>query len=460
MAFVFKESGRFRLVWDACILIGIVVSVILIPYQIAFQHIIFGLGSETVYLLDLLFLVDIALNFFTSYRHGGKEVTQRHLTVRHYLRTFFVVDLLANLPLDSLLLAHPDVMVSGVSLVLILRGLRLLRIVRLYVIVRRWELQGLLNPGILRIGKFVGTVMILIHWIACAWFLTAFVDRFPADSWAVNEGIENAVPGVQYVRSLYWAITTMTTVGYGDITPGRTVEYVLAMFVMLLGASMYAFIIGNIASLFSNLDSAKAAHWNRIESVAQYLHYRHTPSELSEKVRNYYEYLWATHRGLKEEAFLDDLPGPLRLEVLLHLTRDLLENVPLFKYSSPTLRNVLLDALNPQTYAPQGYIIQEGEVGNEIFFISNGQVEITSDGGEKHHGILQAGDYFGDLALILNERRSASVKTLTYCEVFVLNGVDFNRIKASYTEFREVLTKMSSDRSEKLEALILDGVIL
>jgi voltage-gated potassium channel len=52
------------------------------------------------------------------------------------------------------------------------------------------------------------------------------------------------------------------------------------MLVMLLGASIYAFIIGNIASLFVSLDSAKANFWNRIEAVNQYLRSRRTGQKL------------------------------------------------------------------------------------------------------------------------------------------------------------------------------------
>jgi hypothetical protein len=56
--------------------------------------------------------------------------------------------------------------------------------------------------------------MLFIHWIACAWYLGAFIDNFPEDCWVVTAGIRDADPTTQYIRSLYWAIVTMTTVGY------------------------------------------------------------------------------------------------------------------------------------------------------------------------------------------------------------------------------------------------------
>jgi voltage-gated potassium channel len=252
----------------------------------------------------------------------------------------------------------------------------------------------------------------------------------------------------------------MATVGYGDITPHRDLEYVFSILVMLMGASTYAFIIGNIASLASNLDAARAAFFNRTEAISQYLRSRQVPPRLNDQVRDYYEYLWARHRGVKEEVLLEDLPASFRLNLLQYLTRDLLDKVPLFKYCSPVLRNELLMSLKTETYAPGVMIAREGEIGKEIYFLSHGKVEISSEDGKDIHGTLEDGDYFGDLSLILKERRTASVKALTYCEVFILTKRDFDQIRNEYPEFREVLKKVSSEKTEKVVQLLLKGVTL
>ncbi|MFC1712927.1 ion transporter [Candidatus Poribacteria bacterium] len=455
-----RHNSSFRIIWDLLILILIFVSCTIIPFQVAFQHVVSISGTMILVLIDLLFFTDIFLNFFTSYRHQGSVITDKKKMASHYLRTLFALDIVANIPLDIILLGIRGVSISSVSVVLLFRTFRLLRIVRLFVIFRRWEDLSWTNSGYLRITKFLSFVMILVHWIACAWFLVAFIGHFPADCWVVREGVENAAPNTQYIRSLYWAITTMTTVGYGDITPKRNIEYVFTSIMMLIGASLYAYIIGNIASILSNLDSAKATFWNKIEAANQYLRSRQVPHELNTRVRDYYDYIWARRRGVREDSFFDDLPDPLRLDILLNLTRELLERVPLFKYCSPTLRNTLLMTLKAQTYAPDGYIVREGELGKEIYFISRGEVEITSGEGQEVHDTFEAGDYFGDLSLLLGEKRTASVRTLTYCDIFILTKDDFDRIRNEYPEFREVIKKMSSERTEKTAELFLKGVIL
>jgi hypothetical protein len=372
-----------------------------------------------------------------------------------------LVDILGTLPLDLVawILIGSGQFLGG-SLVLALRLLRLLRIVRLFVILRRWEAFSWSNPGALRVVKFVVSVLLLMHWLACFWFYSAFASGFPTDSWAARANIVDAESIAQYIRSLYWTITTMTTVGYGDITPTRTVEYVFSAVIMLMGASLYAFIIGSVASLLSSIQAAKNSHWERIDTVTEFLRQRHVPSDIDAKVRNYYEYIWDRYRGLDKNEMLNDLPGPLRLEILLQLASNILDTVPLFKYCSPVLRNALLTSLESKTYTPGSYIANEGETGKSIFFIVEGSVEIISLENKKSWGTLGEGDYFGYMSLALNERRTATIKAVGFCDILILNKEDFNRIKTEFPEFNDVLKRVSAERTEQLSELIMEGVVL
>ena len=72
---IIRENSHFRIIWDFFVLVLIIANCILIPFHSAFLHKTYRTGSEIIYFIDLIFLIDIFLNFFTSYRHRGTEVT-------------------------------------------------------------------------------------------------------------------------------------------------------------------------------------------------------------------------------------------------------------------------------------------------------------------------------------------------------------------------------------------------
>ena len=117
-------------------------------------------------------------------------------------------------------------------------------------------------------------------------------------------------------------------------------------------------------------------------------------------------------------------------------------------------------SLKQRTYGPGDTIVREGDAGSNIFFVSRGDAVITSGEEEAVRGGLGEGDYFGHLSLMLGERRTASVTAKSYCEIFILEDDDFNRIKGGYPEFREVLKKVSAERSGILAEHLMDGIVL
>jgi glucose-6-phosphate 1-dehydrogenase len=127
------------------------------------------------------------------------------------------------------------------------------------------------------------------------------------------------------------------------------------------------------------------------------------------------------------------------------INRSVLGRVPLFKGANETLTHTLTLALNSAGAAAGEEIVRKGDVGDEMYFISRGTVEVL-DGDGKVLRTMGEGDFFGELALLSNEPRSATVRAMTPCDLFVLNKADFNRALKEYPQFAESVNEVARTR--------------
>lgn len=108
---------------------------------------------------------------------------------------------------------------------------------------------GLNKHVVERIVYFLVLIVFLIfsiHAIGCIWAYIGFVT---SGSWLDEYGISRNEQKEIYVKSIYWVITTLTTVGYGDIVGFTYNEYIYQMIVEFIGIAFFSFFIGSINNI-------------------------------------------------------------------------------------------------------------------------------------------------------------------------------------------------------------------
>ena len=397
--------------WDAAVSATATVAALLVPLALLPESV----GAERLRAFETAFTLVFALDAAVrAWRLRGARRRRRD-------RAALALDVLAALPLVLLGAPRPWIL------------LRTLKLVRVSAVV-----QGVarLHAGWaprLRLATFLYGLGLVVHAVACG-----FVGLGGAEA---------------YVDALYWSVTTVTTVGYGDVTPSTAVQKLYAVGVMLLGAGVYAFLIGNIASLLNNLHPLRTAHAERQERVAAFMHYRALPRPLRERVQAYFDYAYEQNLVADEDAALADLPPALREEVALHLRRDLVRNVPLFRDADDAfVRDVALQ-MHSFVCLPGDDVVRAGDRGHEMYFIARGVLEAIAPDG-RVYGTLRAGDFFGEIAIVdeSSALRTATVRAVTPCDLYALSDAMFGRIAEDYPAVAARVREEASRRRDADEA--------
>lgn len=428
-------DSRFKVLWEFYVLFITIAATIIAPLIVVFKIPISSNLIALDALITLTFIADIVIQFNTSYSVRHKQISDRKSIAMRYIKGWFILDLFATIPWAF---------ITSRQLILsrIFRFFRLNRLLKLFgssKTLRRARQLSFVNPAFMRLFMLVFWILVAAHLVACGWIYIGGVGRYTSSG-------DYTSNGAVYLEAFYWTITTLTTIGYGDITPDNPIQFIYVIVVMLMGAATYGFIIGNIASIIANLDISKSRFREKVENIDTFLKYRNIPSQLQIRIHDYYDYLWESRRGYEESELLLDLPKPLRTQIAFFLNRDIIEKVPLFKKASHEfIRDIILN-LNPVIYTPGDQIITYGEIGYEMYFISQGEVEVLNEEQTTTYDTLSSGQFFGETALLLSSPRNATVIAKDYCDLYVLNKETFDSILQRYPTFAKNVEELSAKR--------------
>ncbi|TSN57724.1 Potassium voltage-gated channel subfamily H member 6 [Bagarius yarrelli] len=385
----------FKAAWDWVILLLVIYTAIFTPYSAAFllsdeeeaarQRCGYSCSPLNVVdlIVDIMFVIDIVINFRTTYVNANDEVVSQPGRIAvHYFKGWFLIDLVAAIPFDLLIFRSGE---ETTTLIGLLKTARLLRLVR---VARKLDRYSEYGAAVLFL--LMCTFALIAHWLACIWYAIGNVERSGLSriGWLdslgeqlgkpYNDTIPSSGPTIKdkYVTALYFTFSSLTSVGFGNVSPNTNPEKIFSICVMLIGALMYASIFGNVSAIIQRLYSGTARYHTQMLRVREFIRFHQIPNPLRQRLEEYFQHAWSYTNGIDMNAVLKGFPECLQADICLHLNRSLLQNCKAFKGSTKGCLRALAIKFKT-THAPPGdTLVHAGDVISALYFVSRGSIEI------------------------------------------------------------------------------------
>nr|XP_036226058.1 potassium/sodium hyperpolarization-activated cyclic nucleotide-gated channel 2 isoform X2 [Bactrocera oleae] len=455
--FVFDPAGRLCYYWSMVVSLAFLYNFWVIIYRFAFQEI----NRRTIaiwfcldYFSDFLYLIDIFFHFRTGYLEDGVLQTDATKLRQHYMNsTTFYIDCLCLLPLDFLYLS--------IGFNSILRSFRLVKIYRFWAFMDRTE-RHTNYPNLFRSTALIHYLLVIFHWNGCLYHIIHKNNGFGSRNWVYHDS-ESADVVKQYLQSYYWCTLALTTIG--DLPKPRSKgEYVFVILQLLFGLMLFATVLGHVANIVTSVSAARKEFQAKLDGVKTYMRMRRVPNHLQVKVIKWFDYLWLTQKCSDEERAVSCLPDKLKAEIAINVHLDTLKRVEIFQNTEAGFLCELVLRLRPVLFSPGDYICRKGEVGKEMYIVNRGRLQVVADNGKTVMASLKAGSYFGEISILnmgtAGNRRTASVRSVGYSDLFVLSKKDMWDVLKEYPAARVRLESIAVKRLEKYKKAPLEKVAM
>eukprot|EP00928_Gymnodinium_smaydae_P035401 TRINITY_DN24921_c0_g1_i1.p1 TRINITY_DN24921_c0_g1~~TRINITY_DN24921_c0_g1_i1.p1 ORF type:complete len:781 (+),score=99.89 TRINITY_DN24921_c0_g1_i1:206-2548(+) len=406
---------------------------------------------------DLVFWLDMCLRFFLQVEALDKShfISDKYVIAERYFKGMFLIDFLAVFPLGRLILelsGGPSTGEDAWEQVSFdtpdLSWQMFCTICRFHKLLRFWRIRrvwGSLQSHTSVVGMVLkltyvnnavystfAVVIFTIHVMACIWSSLAVESKKAQDdsiaSWYEfyvvgkhyhKDDFIGESLGLIYLSSIYWAVFTVTGIGYGDITPATPLEYSVSIICMLVGAITWAWVVASVVAIMATVNSSQNDHLMTLDCITELLQENSVKGTLGRKLREYFTKLKDVRDFEYVDKVIETLSPELKIEVCYCVHKDFIKSV-WWLDKLPVRSEFIVDiahSMKSVLHTPSEFVPNKCELS------------IIRKGLCIHGGMLLAkGQVYGQDMILDNEvlRKPFATLALAYLHLSVLTKPSFN----------------------------------
>lgn len=427
--YIIHPFSAARSAWELYVIIMSFVMLTFNPFDIT----IVPIESNWKYvrhIISVTTFLDFGLNFVSGYHDvkNNKIVLGWRKIVRHYLQTYFLVDILSSVPLFFIVhfIHNKQTRFYVASTMKIMKLLRLVTLLR-YLSTYRHRKQYSINK--FRLFKLSVVFLIVVLWGTSFCYLYALTH---------SEDLFR-----EFLRSCYHAVFNVFLISYGSLAGYDEVASIyFELCFLTFGVIFKTFIYAEILHLVNTslIVSNKYEHF--MNQLRQFIRYKQLPENMKQRILLFFKFKFENNY-YKENEILESLSENLQQDILLQNCQGLIEKVEYFRNLPTNLLLSLVKGMKSEIFISGDEIVKAGAPGNGMYFISSGTAAVFYPNGiEVCH--LTDGSHFGEISLLIEQgKRVVTIVAIECCELYFLSRKDFQIAMAPYPELRKEMKAMA-----------------
>ncbi|XAR55686.1 hypothetical protein NMG60_11035844 [Bertholletia excelsa] len=263
----------------------------------------------------------------------------------------------------------------------------------------------------------------------------------------------------RYITSLYFAVVTMATLGYGDVHAVNVREMIFIMIYASFDMIIGSYLLGNMAALIVK-GSKTEMYRDKMADLTKYMKRNKLGKHISREIKNHVKLQYES--SYTEAAVLHDIPLSLRAKVYQKLYEPFLGKVPLFQGCSLGFIKQIATRVHEEYFLPKEVIIDQGNLVDQLYFVCHGTLYFQEGIGsktEEHSLYFQTHSSFGEVPILCNAPAPYTVQVCEFCRLLRLDKKSFLEILEIYFSDGRVIVNNVLESCRGKESILQKEIV-